>query len=178
MKKILEDHCLEKGKKGLLLLGMPTGSGKTHAVLDFIYEHYREFAERKSKIFFVTNLKKNLPDDALAERFRRNGEIAEFKRHVLRVPPTADHVVRTLPGLESEGRIPEEFRTKAFSELLKAVRQLNEVRSDLRTPGRIHLKQYIADKESEIRREQEPSLRKEITRRLKETFPGGKDERL
>jgi len=79
LKKILEDHCLEKGKKGLLLLGMPTGSGKTHAVLDFIYEHYREFAERKSKIFFVTNLKKNLPDDALAERFRRNGEIAELR---------------------------------------------------------------------------------------------------
>jgi len=178
LKKILEDHCLETGKKGLLLLSMPTGSGKTHAVLDFIYDHYREFAERKSKIFFVTNLKKNLPDDALGERFRRNGESAEFGRHVLRIPPTADHVVRTLPRLESEGRIPEEFRTKAFSRLLKAVRQLDEVRNDLRSPGRIHLKQYIAGLESEIRGDQEPSFREEIRKHLKKSFPGGKDERL
>ena len=78
MKKVLEDHCLGQGKKGLLLLSLPTGFGKTHAVLDFIFGHYGEFAERRSKIFFLTNLKKNLPDDALEERFRSVGRICSM----------------------------------------------------------------------------------------------------
>ena len=69
MKEILEQRCLGKDTTGLLLLSMPTGFGKTHNVLDFIYDNYRDFAEQKRKIFFITILKNNLPYIKLKDRF-------------------------------------------------------------------------------------------------------------
>ena len=60
MKRILNEHCHSQCESGLLLLSMPTGFGKTYNVLNFIYEHYEEFAAQERKILFVTNLKKNL----------------------------------------------------------------------------------------------------------------------
>ena len=50
-------------------MSMPTGFGKTHNVLNFIYSNYQAFNAQGRKIFFVTSLKKNLPIDSLKERF-------------------------------------------------------------------------------------------------------------
>ena len=171
MKKVLEDHCLGQGKKGLLLLSLPTGFGKTHAVLDFIFGHYGEFAERRSKIFFLTNLKKNLPDDALEERFRSAGRMEEYRRHVLRIPSTSGHVLEILPRLEDERGIPDEFRSKAFTELLGDVLYLREIAGQRLPSAQGRWKRYAADLEKTIRTEKEPAFRKEITKLLKERFP-------
>ena len=58
MYEVLNKYCLSNNSKGLLLLSMPTGSGKTYNVLKFIREHYAEFTAQDRKILFVTNLKK------------------------------------------------------------------------------------------------------------------------
>ena len=48
MKEILQKYCNIECETGLLLLSMPTGFGKTHNVLDFIYENYHSsFADLK-----------------------------------------------------------------------------------------------------------------------------------
>lgn len=83
MEKILNEYCHSECKSGLLLLSMPTGFGKTHSVLNFIYEHYEEFAAQNRKILFITNLKKNLPIQDFKERFIANQKEEEFDQHVL-----------------------------------------------------------------------------------------------
>jgi hypothetical protein len=61
MLKLLNRYCLDdKNDTGLLLLDMPTGTGKTYSVIQFIKHYLKENNEKK--IFFVTTLKKNLDD--------------------------------------------------------------------------------------------------------------------
>ncbi|MFL0072789.1 hypothetical protein, partial [Tenacibaculum maritimum] len=67
MIEILNNHCNDKN--GLLLFNPPTGSGKTHTVLKWIYENYEDYCKGGKKIFFITNLKKNLPYEELRENF-------------------------------------------------------------------------------------------------------------
>lgn len=167
MIKILEKHCLGKGNKGLLLLSLPTGFGKTHTILDFIFQHYDEFTERNSKIYFITNLKKNLPDEALKERFRQAGGLDEYKRHVLRIPSTSEHVVKKLPRLVDEGRVPVAFQTKAYKDLLQYAQYLED--EQLQGGGR--LKEYSAALEKSVRTEREPAFRREAAKFLEDRFP-------
>ena len=72
MEEILNEYC-KQSTSGLLLLSMPTGSGKTYNVIKFIYSNYKEFATQKRKIIFITNLKKNLTIEELREHFIVNG---------------------------------------------------------------------------------------------------------
>lgn len=61
MKNIIKKFCEDKSlDNGLFLLDMPTGFGKTHNVLDYIFEISTN-PNFDKKIFFVTTLKKNLP---------------------------------------------------------------------------------------------------------------------
>ena len=58
MRELLNRYCLnDKNDTGSLLLDMPTGTGKTYNVIQFIKDYLRENKEKK--IFFVTTLKKN-----------------------------------------------------------------------------------------------------------------------
>lgn len=66
LKDILCNHCEEDAnRKGLLLLTLPTGFGKTYYVLQYIAHHIKEGLT--PRIWFITNLKKNLPLDELKE---------------------------------------------------------------------------------------------------------------
>ena len=51
MEDIIKQFCLEK-EKGLFLLDMPTGFGKTYNVLEFIANNY-DLPEFKDKKFFL-----------------------------------------------------------------------------------------------------------------------------
>lgn len=64
MKTLLEEY-LDNLQKGLLLLDMPTGSGKTYAVIDYIASHIQTLKAQQRKILFITPMKKNLPFDEL-----------------------------------------------------------------------------------------------------------------
>lgn len=61
MIQLLNKYCLDStNDTGLLLLDMPTGTGKTYNVIQFIKQYLK--TDNKKKIFFVTTLKKNLDD--------------------------------------------------------------------------------------------------------------------
>ena len=48
MKNVIKNYCEnDKIKNGLVLLDMPTGSGKTHSVLDFIHDYIVACGEKK-----------------------------------------------------------------------------------------------------------------------------------
>ena len=67
--KITLEKFITKNDNGLFLLDSPTGFGKTTAVLEIIKEFLKgENFTDISKMFFVTNLKTNLPVDTLIEQ--------------------------------------------------------------------------------------------------------------
>ena len=69
MQKLLHKFCFSDSKNGLMIVDMPTGTGKTHNTIEFIYKNYNKI---ENKIIFITNLKKNLPLDKLEEFFKKD----------------------------------------------------------------------------------------------------------
>lgn len=159
MLSVLEEYCLAESARGLLLLSMPTGSGKTYNVLNFIHKHYAEFAAQKRKILFVTNLKKNLPVKDLQQRFLADDDLDSFNRHVLFLDSNASSVVDHLLNVEHE--IPDEFKTPSFSQLRESVEILNN--------GQLP-RSLRAVVEKDIRAAHEPAFRKFITEHLRKEF--------
>ena len=72
MKGLLEKFCNDKNRtNGLLLVDLPTGFGKTYTVAQYISENYDKI---DGKIIFVTQLKKNFPEDDLRKCFKAIGK--------------------------------------------------------------------------------------------------------
>ena len=115
--QILDKYCTQS-PQGLFLLSMPTGFGKTYSVLDFIYKNYRDFASQGRKIFFVTNLKKNLPWKDLQKRFDEDNLSEEFNKHVLFIDSNVNAIKANLLSIEDD--IPKRYtQTPQYKELVK-----------------------------------------------------------
>lgn len=91
MKQAIVNFC-KSMDTGLFLLDMPTGFGKTYSVLDFMVDNYDAPEFKDKKIFFVTTLKKNLPDKELREHFARRGKADDYDKYCLRIEANADMV--------------------------------------------------------------------------------------
>ena len=86
MFQVIKDFCESERKSGLLLLDAPTGSGKTYQVCKYIHEALKRDREAgvNRKYFFITTLKKNLPDTGELRRvFSEAGDDALFDEAVL-----------------------------------------------------------------------------------------------
>ena len=166
MQEILEQHCLNKDATGLLLLSMPTGFGKTHNVLDFVYKHYKDFAEQKRKIFFITNLKKNLPFPELKDRFRAAGAEGDYDKYVIFINSNSESVIDNLLSVDSQ--IPDRFKVKSYRDLKSRVEISRNAKID---------KNIKTNLDEQIRKEFEPNFRKFIVKQLNQEFKT-KAERL
>lgn len=78
---IIKRYCNDTTlNNGLLLIDSPTGSGKTHNVMQFICDSVCKFicdkvcTDLNTKIFYITSLKKNLPENDLAKMFLEKGK--------------------------------------------------------------------------------------------------------
>jgi len=71
----------EKNKVGFCPIQMPTGSGKTHSVLKFIYDYITSHDE--GRIIFITSMKKNLPEYSLKKIFKDKGKAELFEKNFL-----------------------------------------------------------------------------------------------
>ena len=93
MIELLNRYCLDKDNDtGLLLLDMPTGTGKTYNVIQFIKQYLK--TDNKKKIFFVTTLKKNLDDPFkdLMEALKDEGD-KSLQESVFRVLSNKDYAI-------------------------------------------------------------------------------------
>lgn len=109
MKNIIKKFCEDKSlDNGLFLLDMPTGFGKTHNVLDYIFEISTN-PNFDKKIFFVTTLKKNLPEKELEQRFIDNGFANEFKEKYIFLDSNADTVIKKLTN-DIRANIPNDIK--------------------------------------------------------------------
>lgn len=80
MKQILDD-ILSQHTKGLVLLDMPTGTGKTYQVAEYIAQQIDQLKAQNRKIIFITHLKKNLPFKELEKQLGRHGN-ADYRDEV------------------------------------------------------------------------------------------------
>ena len=111
MKQAIVNFC-KSMDTGLFLLDMPTGFGKTYSVLDFMVDNYDAPEFKDKKIFFVTTLKKNLPDKELREHFARRGKADDYDKYCLRIEANADMVVQKLDELYRARKIPPTITMK------------------------------------------------------------------
>lgn len=121
MIELLKRYCLDNSKDtGLLLLDMPTGTGKTYNVLQFIKSYLKQNQDKK--IFFVTTLKKNL-DDPYNDLIKELDKDSDLKDSVFRVLSNTEHAIKNFNRIKkdikiNEIRSSEEFRS--FDALITA----------------------------------------------------------
>ena len=84
MKKILREY-INKMENGLFILDAPTGFGKTRTVVEYIKEILDSDNKEIERIFFVTNLKLNLPIKEFIE--------SEYKKYCLVLKPNYQNVI-------------------------------------------------------------------------------------
>ncbi|MCB0612956.1 MAG: hypothetical protein KDC75_06605 [Phaeodactylibacter sp.] len=163
LKDILLNHCQDASRlNGLLLLTLPTGFGKTHYVLEYMADHIRQrFGQR---VWFITNLKKNLPVEELKQRV---GEDL-FNREVLLLSSYSDQVLHFLKHHDIPDSVKGQLR--AFAPLCKAAEAFRNA------PAHPEFKQFLQKQLTE----KELVFRKELKGILKPYFQGAAsmEERL
>lgn len=169
MIEILKTHC--NAENGLLLFDPPTGSGKTYNVLKWIFENYKNHCKEGRKIFFVTNLKKNLPlDDLRKDHFAKNNKVDDFNKHVIFLNSNMDFVLENFDKVKDD--VPDYFgKLQAFKSLRNQVRLVNNLKSSNK------FKDVLKAAENELRNKYEPEFRRRVELYLKENYHN-KKERL
>lgn len=171
MKQAIANFCKAMGT-GLFLLDMPTGFGKTYSVLDFMVDNYDAPEFKDKKLFFVTTLKKNLPDKDLRKLFEERGKADDYDKYCLRIEANADMVVEKLDELYRARKIPIAITMKQeFKDLLGSVRLLNEYRDkkrELRGTSKDIINVLCKSAEDAIRKQQEAAFRRVIENELKQ----------
>lgn len=171
MKQAIVNFC-KAMDTGLFLLDMPTGFGKTYSVLDFMVDNYDSPEFKDKKIFFVTTLKKNLPDKELREHFAKRGKAGDYDKYCLRIDANVDMVVEKLDELYRARKIPPTITMKQeFKDLHGSVKLLNEYgdkKCELKGTSRDIINVLCKSAEDVIRKQQEGAFRRVIESELKQ----------
>lgn len=169
MIKILDNHC--NSSHGLLLFNPPTGSGKTHSVLTWIFENYKDYCKENRKIFFITNLKKNLPYDELRnDFFKPNKKTLEFEKHVTFLDSNSESLIKNFSEIEDS--VNDYFKNQRIYYTIKgSVSEINKYKS------KPDFKGYVNNLKDELRTKYEPEFRRKIEKFLKENF-SNRQERI
>ncbi|MCM1506040.1 MAG: hypothetical protein NC177_02740 [Ruminococcus flavefaciens] len=166
MYKIIKSYCENNSDNGLLLVDMPTGFGKTHSVLEYIFNACQE---QKRKFFFITPMKKNLPVEKLEEFFRKNNRLEEFQKKVLVIKSNADMAIE---NYDDNFPIPDDIKKteeyKNFSQQVSLLRQLEKNNSF------INPKVFEKFKD-DFRKNTELAFRYILQQKLKDEFSTVKD---
>lgn len=128
MQKLLQKFCFSDLKNGLMIIDMPTGTGKTHNTIEFIYKNYEKI---ENKIIFITNLKKNLPLDKLQNLFKKDGKLEDFNKYVLYLDNNVDTLIENFKDVESQ--IPKDKYSKnnIFNNIKNSVKIINTLKESL-----------------------------------------------
>lgn len=169
IKTIIDNYFQNDDQKnGLMLLSLPTGSGKTHNVINSIYDRIPSLAQHQ-KVFFITNLKKNLDLEKLEGCYRAAGRGQDYQNEVLQIKSNADYIQKIL-----EIQIPEQFKKESYRKLVKIINDLKRTEGYIKKsqdPQVGHIFRDSKDKIlDDIRLKLEPEFRKFIASELKKHF--------
>ena len=90
MYEVIKNYCESEKTNGLFLMDLPTGFGKTHNVIQYIFDASIKPENKDKKYFFITNLKKNLPEKQLRSLFEKKGMGKEFEEKFLYLNSNAE----------------------------------------------------------------------------------------
>ena len=162
---ILNDYAFNKMQDGgLLLLPMPTGSGKTYTVFKLIHDALVE--GRKEKMIFVTSLKKNIDLEELKQHFNGDEELKLFNDKVLFIKSFVDCVVDNLQSM-TENNI--DIRIKNSEEYKNLLKQVKFVNKNSKSADFV-IKENVEDSLKKIMDVYEPRFRRKIKFLLKSEF--------
>lgn len=152
---------------------MPTGFGKTHSVLKYIFDACQDRKNENRKFFFITPLKKNLPADELKKFFINNGKEKEFSKKVLVIKSNADMAIENYDNNLSY-LIPDDIKKtdeyKSFNQQVSFLKQHEENKD-------VQLRQMYKTLKEEFRKNTEPVFRRLLQNILKKKFPEMKNRR-
>ncbi len=167
MYKIIERFAESDSSNGLMLVDMPTGSGKTYAAIKYIFDACRREENQKRKYIFVTTLKKNLPYEDLKQHFANAGQLDLYNQKVLMIDSNMDGVVDGWSD-SVERQIPYEIKkTDEYSKFSKEVKFVKKQREKNTSEYR-DLLQPI---ETNLREKSEPAFRRVVSEYLDKKFP-------
>jgi len=170
MYNIIKSYCENEYTNGLLLLDMPTGSGKTYSVIKYIFDAVQD-CSNKQKFFFITTLKKNLPEEDLRKHFESAGQLTQFKEKFLRVESNYESVIA---GFKSEiiKTIPAEIKK---TDEYKAIEQYINLVKNLRLENKYNLRSALLAAEDTLRKEAEPRFRRMLQALLAKKYSNVED---
>lgn len=151
---------------GFLPIPLPTGTGKSTAIFNFIYKTLKE-KRTTDKIFLITSLKKNLQIDALKQIFNDKNDLKLYEDNVLFIKSNADCVLDYLPELDKNHCIPERIsELPVYIKILSAVKfcNKNEKSTDY------DIQDAVNDRRKKIREELEPNFRHAIEKLINKDF--------
>ena len=185
MLDILKRFCSDNStNNGLLLVDMPTGAGKTHFVINYIYNHFEEFSKDGRKLIFVTSLKKNLPINDLRKLFEDSGR-SDFDKNVLFLDSNADCLINNFEKVKAS--IPSDFKeADLFRKINDNIQTINIYKKRLEgkkqeTPNEDDFEGlfYLAQKAKEtITDELEPRFRRFIESKINRDSEGKRRTKL
>ena len=126
MLDVIKNYCENEKTNGLFLMDLPTGFGKTHNVIQYIFDASIKPENKDKKYFFITNLKKNLPEKQLRNLFEKKGMGKEFEEKFLYLNSNAELAIDGYTKHQGvANRIPKELwdwdETKFFFQDLKDI---------------------------------------------------------
>lgn len=136
---------------GLFLLDLPTGFGKTHAVLNLMFDAYHSQPQRK--IIFLTDLKKNLPFKEFKQRFQEE-EWDKFNRDVLELDAYTEYLIKNWEKLE-QLVTPTIEQTEEFRKLKYRIGRYMQLEKTKGLPSGLK-----EETKKEISEEAEPAFRR------------------
>jgi Rad3-related DNA helicase len=135
---------------------MPTGTGKTHAVLDFIANHI--INNGSEKIFFITSLKKNLPAEDLEKRFEDVKLAQRFNNLFLHVKSNSDSVLDYFNDDMTEdirSCLPNKNSFVDLRKSISSIRRMEEKESEADAD-------IVEKLKDDLRKKHEPAFRKDV----------------
>ena len=174
MYEVIRNYCENEKTKGLFLMDLPTGFGKTHDVIQYIFDAVCDEKNKDKKFFFVTNLKKNLPEKKLRKLFEDNGRKDEFEQKFLYLNSNAELAIEGYKNSQKrtdrppiKSRIPKDIweweETRFFFQDLQDILTQRENKSNGEFANSSSLENTFATKiERDFRHKAEMQLRSEF----------------
>lgn len=166
MYDIMKKYVENENTNGLLLVDMPTGSGKTYSAIQFIYDSCMNPDNKKRKYIFVTTLKKNLPFEDLKKRFEESGNSNLYDEKVLVIDSNMDSVIDGWND-EVDKSIPLELKNteeyKIFKREVSCLKKSREKKNE-------YEKDFIFSIEEDFRRNTEKRFRNMIVQYFSKEF--------
>lgn len=169
MKKTIDEFINPKDdSNGLLIVDMPTGFGKTYNVARSI-ENYVNNLNGDKKVFFITTLKKNFPENELKKAYKDNKKLKRYIRDVLVIKSNFDYIYDNLLITE----IPDKYKFNSYYDLHRKIELLVEIDKKKDNGLKVIKDEIIKD----IRKNLEPAFRSDISKLLRDKYPNANKRR-